>query len=82
MTKRELTEKFASIRGISHITREFTPEEMTVAYVNGYNEAIDIACQVLEGLVMYRRSFFGRSEERVCDDDFIKKFRETTKIKE
>lgn len=82
MTKRELTEKFASIRGISHITREFTPEEMTVAYVNGYNEAIDIACQVLEGLVMYRRSFFGRSEERVCDDDFIEKFRETTKIKE
>ena len=80
MTKRELTEKFASIRGISHITREFTPEEMTVAYVNGYNEAIDIACQVLEGLVMYRRSFFGRSEERVCDDDFIEKFRETTKI--
>lgn len=55
---------------------------MTTAYVNGYNEAIDIACQVLEGLVMYRRSFFGRSEERVCDDDFIEKFRETTKIKE
>ena len=82
MTKKELTEKFASIRGISHITREFTPEEMTIAYVNGYNEAIDIACQVLEGLVVYRRSFFGRSEERVCDDDFIEKFRETTKIKE
>lgn len=82
MTKKELTEKFASIRGIAHTTREFTPEEMTIAYVNGYNEAIDIACQVLEGLVMYRRSFFGRSEERVCDDDFIEKFRETTKIKE
>ena len=82
MTKRELTEKFASIRGISHITREFTPEEMATAYVNGYERAIDLACQVLEGLVMYRRSFFGRSEERVCDDDFIEKFRETTKIKE
>ncbi len=82
MTKRELTEKFASIRGISHITREFTPEEMASAYVKGYEYAIDIACQVLEGLVMYRRSFFGRSEERVCDDDFIEKFRETTKIKE
>ena len=81
MTKKELTEKFANIRGISHITREYTPEEMTVAYVNGYNDAINIACQVLEGLVMYRRSFFGRSEERVCDDDFIEKFRETTKIK-
>ena len=82
MTKRELTEKFASIRGISHITREFTPEEMASAYVKGYEYAIDIACQVLEGLVMYRRSFFGRSEERVFDDDFIEKFREATKIKE
>jgi hypothetical protein len=82
MTKKELTEKFASIRGISHITREFTPEEMTTAYVKGYEHAIDIACQVLEGLVMYRRSFFGRSEERVFDDDFIEKLRETTKIKE
>ena len=82
MTKKELTEKFASIRGISHITREYTPEEMASAYVKGYEYAIDIACQVLEGLVMYRRSFFGRSEERVCDDDFIEKFRETTKIKE
>ena len=82
MTKRELTEKFASIRGISHITREFTPEEMASAYVKGYEHAIDIACQVLEGLVMYRRSFFDRSEERVFDDDFIKKFREATKIKE
>ncbi len=82
MNKREITEKFASIRGISHITREFNPEEMATAYVNGYERAIDLACQVLEGLVMYRRSFFGRSEERVCDDDFIEKFRETTKIKE
>lgn len=82
MTKKELTEKFASIRGISHITREFTPEEMASAYVKGYEYAIDIACQVLEGLVMYRRSFFGRSEERVFDDDFIRMFRETTKIKE
>lgn len=82
MTKKELTEKFASIRGISHITREFTPEEMTIAYIHGYERAIDLACQVLEGLVMYRRSFFGRSEERVFDDDFIEKFRETTKIKE
>ena len=55
---------------------------MASAYVKGYEYAIDIACQVLEGLVMYRRSFFGRSEERVCDDDFIEKFREATKIKE
>ena len=30
---------------------------------------------------MYRRSFFGRHEERVFDDDFIRKFREETKIK-
>ena len=82
MTKREITEKFASIRGVGHNTREYTPEEMTSAYVTGYEYAIDIACRVLEGLVMYRRSFFGRSEERVCDDDFIEKFRETTKIKE
>ena len=82
MTKRELTEKFASIRGVGHNTREYTPEEMAFAYVKGYEYAIDLACQVLEGLVMYRRSFFGRSEERVCDDDFIEKFRETTKIKE
>lgn len=82
MTKEQLTEKFASIRCVGHNTREYTPEEMASAYVKGYEYAIDIACQVLEGLVMYRRSFFGRSEERVCDDDFIEKFRETTKIKE
>lgn len=82
MTKRELTEKFASIRGVGHNTREYTPEEMASAYVKGYEYAIDIACQVLKGLVMYRSSFFGRSEERVFDDDFIEKFRETTKIKE
>lgn len=82
MTKKELTEKFASIRGIAHTTREFTPEEMTVAYVNGYNEAIDIACKVLKGVVMYRTSLFGRSKEIVFDDDFIRLFRETTKIKE
>ena len=82
MTKRELTEKFASIRGISHITREFTPEEMAIAYVNGYNEAINIACKILEGAVVYHKSFFGKVEERVFDDDFIKSFRETTKIKE
>lgn len=82
MTKKELTEKFASIRGISHITREFTPEEMAIAYIHGYERAIDLACQVLEGLVMYRRSFFGRSEERVFDDDFIRKFKEKNKINE
>ena len=82
MTKRELTEKFASIRGISHITREFTPEEMAIAYVNGYNDAINIACKIFEGAVVYHKSFFGKVEERVFDDDFIKSFRETTKIKE
>ena len=82
MTKRELTEKFASIRGISHITREFTPEEMAIAYVNGYNEAINIACKILEGAVVYHRNLFGKVETRVFDDDFIKDFRETTKIKE
>lgn len=82
MTKEQLTAKFASLRGVGHSTREYTPEEMAFAYVKGYEYAIDIACQVLEGLVMYRRSFFGRSEERVFDDDFIEKFRETTKIKE
>ena len=82
MTKRELTEKFASIRGISHITREFTTEEMTIAYVNGYNDAINIACKIFEGAVVYHKSFFEKVEERVFDDDFIKSFRETTKIKE
>ena len=82
MTKRELTEKFASIRGISHITREFTTEEMTIAYVNGYNDAINIACKIFEGAVVYHRNLFGKVEKRVFDDDFIKDFRETTKIKE
>ena len=82
MTKEQLTEKFASIRGVSHNTREYTPEEMSRAYINGYKRAIDIACEVLESAVMYRRNFFGRSEERVFDDDFIEKFREETKIKE
>lgn len=82
MTKKELTEKFANIKDISHITREFTPEEMAVAYVNGYNEAINIACKILEGAIVYHRSLFGKVEKRVFDDDFIKDFRETTKIKE
>lgn len=82
MTKKELTEKFANIRGISHITREYTPEEMTVAYINGYNEAINIACKILEGAVVYHRNLFRKVETRVFDDDFIKDFRETTKIKE
>lgn len=82
MTKKELTEKFASIRGISHTTREFTPEEMTVAYVNGYNEAMNIACELLESIVMYRKSLFGRSEHRVIDDATIREFRERNKIEE
>ena len=82
MTKKELTEKFASIRGISHTTREFTPEEMTIAYVNGYNEAMNIACKILEGAVVYHRNLFGKVETRVFDDDFIKYFREMYEIKE
>ena len=82
MNKRELTEKFARIRDVSHISREYTPEEMTVAYINGYNDAINIACKILEGAVVYHRSLFGKVEERVFDDDFIKSFRETIKIKE
>ena len=82
MTKEQLTEKFADIRGVSHITKEYTPEEMTIAYVNGYNDAINIACKIFEGAVVYHKSFFGKVEERVFDDDFIKSFRETTKIKE
>ena len=82
MTKKELTEKFASIRGISHITREFTPEEMTVAYVNGYNEAMNIACEYFKGTIMYRMSLYGKNETRVFDDGFIKYFREMYEIKE
>ena len=82
MTKEQLTEKFADIRDVSHITKEYTPEEMTIAYVNGYNDAINIACKIFEGAVVYHKSFFGKVEERVFDDDFIKDFRETTKIKE
>lgn len=82
MTKKELTEKFASIRGVDHNTREYTPEEMSFAYIKGYERAIDIACRVLEGAVIYRRSLFGRLEERVFDDDFIRKFKEKNKINE
>lgn len=82
MTKKGLTEKFASIRNVSHDAKEYTPEEMAFAYVKGYEYAIDIACELLEGVVMYRRSFFGRHEERVFDDDFIRKFKEENKIKE
>ena len=82
MTKKELTEKFASIRDVGHNIREYTPEEMTIAYVNGYNDAINIAYKIFEGAVVYHKSFFGKVEERVFDDDFIKSFRETTKIKE
>ena len=82
MPKKELTEKFASIRDVDHNTREYTPEEMSFAYIKGYERAIDIACRVLEGAVIYRRSLFGRLEERVFDDDFIRKFKEKNKINE
>lgn len=51
MTKKELTEKFASIRDVDHNTREYTPEEMTIVYVNGYNDAINNACKILEGAI-------------------------------
>lgn len=80
MTKKELTEKIASIRGIGHNTREYTPEEMTFAYIKGYEHAMDTACKLLKSAVMYRRTFFGRQEERVFDDAFIRKFREANKI--
>ena len=80
MTKQEFTETFARIRGVEPNKKEYTPEDMTFAYVKGYERAIDIACKVLEGAVMYRKSLFGRTETRVFDDDFIKNFRETTKI--
>lgn len=82
MTKKELTEKFADIRKIGKHAKEYTPEEMTIAYVNGYNDAINIACKIFEGAVVYHRSLFGKVEKRVFDDDFIKDFRKTTKIKE
>lgn len=82
MTKEQLTEKFASIRGVGHNTREYTPEEMAFAYVKGYEYAIDIACELLESIVMYRKSFFGRSEHRVIDDATIREFRERNKIEE
>ena len=82
MTKKELTEKFADIRKVGKDVKEYTPEEMTVAYVNGYNDAINIACKILEGAIVYHKSLFGKTEQRVFDDDFIKNFRETTKIKE
>ena len=55
---------------------------MSFAYIKGYERAIDIACRVLEGAVIYRRSLFGRLEERVFDDDFIRKFKEKNKINE
>lgn len=80
MTKKELTEKFASIRRVANDTKEYTPQEMTFAYVTGYERAIDIACKLLESVVMYRKSFFGRREERIFDDDFIRRFREENKI--
>lgn len=80
MTKKELTEKFASIRDVANDTKEYTPEEMTIAYVNGYKNAMDIACELLESVVMYRKSFFGRREKRIFDDDFIRRFREENKI--
>lgn len=82
MTKKELTEKFASIRGVGHNIREYTPEEMAFAYVKGYEYAMDIACKMLESIVMYRKSFFGRSERRVIDDATIREFRERNKIQE
>lgn len=80
MTKKRLTEKFASIRDVAHDAKEYTPEDMTFAYVKGHEHAMDTACKLLKSAVMYRRTFFGRQEERVFDDAFIRKFREANKI--
>lgn len=81
ITKETLTEKFADLRGIGQQTREYTPEEMTFAFVEGYNYGITVTSRVLERAVVHRKSLFGKHEERVFDDDFIKKFKEETKIK-
>lgn len=81
ITKETLTEKFADLRDIGQQTREYTPEEMAWAYIKGYNHAINIACEFLETIVTRHKSFFGEHEQRVFDDDFIKRFRKETKIK-
>lgn len=46
------------------------------AYAQGYQDAMDKACEVLENVtVTYNRRFFGKCEENAFDADFIKDFR-------
>ena len=51
------------------------------AYAQGYQDAMDKACELLKNVtVTYNKRFFGKCEERAFDDAFIKEFRELFKI--
>ena len=46
------------------------------AYAQGYKDAIDKACEILENVtVTYHKRFFGKCEENAFDADFINEFR-------
>lgn len=45
-------------------------------YMTGYRQAVEVCCGLLKEVVGYRKSIFGRSEQRVFDDEFIGLFRE------
>lgn len=47
------------------------------AYHMGYQHAVAAACTLLKGIVVYRSSIWGRSEERVLNDSQINQFRKT-----
>ena len=48
------------------------------AYAQGYQDAIDKACEILENVtVTYHKRFFGKCKENAFDSDFIKEFRKT-----
>lgn len=56
-------------------SHKVTKKEAPV-YMAGYTQAVEICCELLKEVVGYRKSIFGRSEQRVFDDEFIELFRE------
>ena len=53
-----------------------TTKQEAQAYMSGYQQAVNMCCEILKRVTMCRKSIFGISEERAFDDDFIVLFRE------
>lgn len=56
-------------------SHKVTKKEVQV-YMAGYRQAVEVCCGLLKAVVRCRKSIFGRSEQRVFDDEFIGFFRE------